>query len=223
MNKSPSPLLRRKDDISDQLWMVPYADLMSNMMILFLALFAMTLSRGAHSERRIQQLRQAFEGKTPAAENAALRESELAVTLEETLRGMALTDFGVRVSARYIHLSLPSPILFPEGSAALSPHAARYLGPLAKAFRAVPNPVLVGGHTDSQRILGGRYKTNWELSAARAFSVIEFFTDQGLPPKRFQARGYGEHRPLASNETAEGRAKNRRIELRLIREIRKVP
>jgi chemotaxis protein MotB len=219
--RTESPLGKKKEEISAELWMVPYADLMTNMMILFLALFAMTLKDTATTERTIQRISQAFKGDGASASNMALRESELAVTLEDTMRGMALTDFGVRVTARYIHLSLPSPVLFPEGSATLAPSAARYLEPLGRAFRDLPNPVLVGGHTDSQRILSGPYKTNWELSAARAFSVIEFFTEQGLPPRRFQARGYGEHRPIAANDTKEGRAKNRRIELRLIREVKK--
>jgi chemotaxis protein MotB len=81
--------------------------------------------------------------------------------------------------------------------------------------------VLVGGHTDTVPIVGGRLRTNWELSAARAFSVIEFFAGQGLAPERFLARGYGEYRPVAPNDTEQGRRRNRRIEIRLVREVRK--
>ena len=221
MNPSQSPLKKKSEEVSAEIWMIPYADLMTNMMILFLALFAATVVDSATTERRLQRIKQAFTSDTPAEENMRLRESEFAVKLEETLRGLALTDFGVRITSRYIHLSLPSPVLFAEGGFRLSPTAETVLSPLAELFSTVTNPVLVGGHTDSQRILSGRYKTNWELSAARAFAVIEFFTDQGMNPQRFEARGYGEHRPVASNETEEGRARNRRIEIRLVREVRK--
>ena len=66
-------------------------------------------------------------------------------------------------------------------------------------------------------IRGGRHKTNWELSAARSFSVIRFFLKKGLKPERFSARGYGEYRPVADNSTTTGRSKNRRIEIAIVR------
>ncbi len=215
-----SLLAKKSEETSASLWMVPYADLMTNMMILFLALFALTVHNTPKTNQTLQRMKQAFKGELSANESLRLRESELAVTLEETLRGLALTDFGVRVTSRYIHLSLPSPVLFSEGGYRLSTGSRRVLAPLGELFGSVPNTVLIGGHTDSQRILSGPYQTNWELSAARAFSVIEFFTNEGMEPRKFQARGYGEHRPIATNDTEEGRARNRRIEIRIVREVK---
>ncbi|PCI36127.1 MAG: hypothetical protein COB53_10295 [Elusimicrobia bacterium] len=215
-----SALAKRPQEVSAELWMIPYADLMTNMMILFLALYALTVANTATTERTLQRAKEAFKGEMTAEESLRLRESELAVKLEETLRGLALTDFGVRVTSRFIHLTLPSPVLFSEGGYRLTKGSRRVLAPLGELFSTVPNTVLVGGHTDSQRILSGSYKTNWELSAARAFSVIEFFTGQGMAPQKFQVRGYGEHRPIASNNTEKGRAQNRRIEIRIVREVK---
>lgn len=202
------------------LWMVPYADLMSNMMILFLSLFA--YSYATHSAETDQALSkvQSEMAQAASAPRAARRldESKLALKLQEQLRGLTLGEMGVSVTARYIHLTLPAPILFSEGSAAVTDEGARALAPLAKLFATVPNPILVAGHTDDRPIAGGRHKTNWELSAARAFAVIDFFKAAGLPPERFRARGYGEFRPAGDNKTAEGRRRNRRIELSLVRE-----
>lgn len=65
---------------------------------------------------------------------------------------------------------------------------------------------------------GSRYPSNWELSAARAFSVLRFFILQGIPPARLSALGYGEHMPAVRNDTPEGRAKNRRIEINILRQ-----
>ena len=92
---------------------------------------------------------------------------------------------------------------------------------MARLFSEVSNPVLVEGHSDNLPIVGGGYRSNWELSAARSFSVIKFLISQDMDPQRFHARGYGEYRPLAANDTREGRKRNRRIEISLIREIHK--
>lgn len=211
-----------REDLLTTLWMVPYADLMSNMVILFLALFA--YSYGGRSPEAEQALRKveselATERRSDEA-SRRLREAEAAVEIRGILDGLALEDFGVKVTSRFIHLTFPSPVLFREGSDRLSPTAERVLKPLAAWLASLPNPVLVSGHTDDLPIVGGRHKTNWELSAARAFSVIDFFARAGLPPGRFRARGYGEFRPVADNGSEQGRRRNRRIELSLIREVR---
>ena len=209
-------------ELNPGLWMVPYADLMSNLMILFLALFVQSYaSRGAAMENALMQV-QAELAKPSAAAAAAksLEESKLAVELEKAVEGLTLEEMGVRITRRYIHLSLPAPVLFSEGSDRLSEEGRRALVPIAAAFARVPNPILVAGHTDDRPIVGGRHKTNWELSAARAFSVIEFLRAQGLAAPRFRARGHGEFRPVSANDTPEGRRRNRRIELSLVREVR---
>jgi chemotaxis protein MotB len=77
----------------------------------------------------------------------------------------------------------------------------------------VENKVIrVEGHTDDVPA-GGAYPTNWELSTARALAVVRFLQSQGIDPSRLAAAGYGEYRPIAPNDTAEGRSQNRRIEI----------
>jgi chemotaxis protein MotB len=80
------------------------------------------------------------------------------------------------------------------------------------------NPVVVEGHTDNVPISSKKYRSNFELSAARAFSVINYFINtEKMSPEKFSTFGYGEYRPVSSNDTEEGRAKNRRIEINIIR------
>lgn len=211
----------RGPEINTGLWMVPFADLMSTLVILFLALFAYAHANRLGFEHFRAKAQEELAAHTPrqASASARRRETEVAVKIEEALKGLRLEDFGVRVSARYVHLELPEPVLFAFGSARLSPGAAPVLGALGDVLRTVDNPVIVEGHTDDRPIAGGRYRTNWELSAGRAFSVIESFLRAGLPAGRFAARGYGEHRPAASNATEEGRRRNRRIEIKLARAL----
>lgn len=207
-----------EEDLS-QLWMVPYADLMSTLVLLFMSLFAYSYGqRSPEVSRTLAQIEQQMSPDHKSAER--LKETELAVTIKQELNGLALKDFGVRVTARSVRLTLPSPILFDEGSVRLTANAGRVLGPLAKLFAQCQNPILVEGYTDDVPVVGGRFRSNWELSAGRSFSVIEYLIDQGLPPDRFHARGYGEYRPVAPNDTPEGRQRNRRIEISLIREYR---
>jgi chemotaxis protein MotB len=199
-----------------KLWMIPYADLMSTLVLLFMSLFAYSYSEHQPEyDRAIAHMQQELSRGPQAAARA--RETDLAVKIKQRMAGLRLKDFGVRVTSNRVQLTLRDPVLFEEGSDRLSPEAGAVLRPLARLFAGSANPVLVEGYTDDVPIVGGRFKTNWELSAARSLSVIEFFVSQGLSPRRFQARGYGEYRPVASNATAAGRARNRRIEISLVR------
>jgi chemotaxis protein MotB len=212
--------MARKVDLTS-LWMVPYADLMSTMVILFLALFAYSYGeKKPEYERALAHMQQEVDSSQFAQVRA--QESDLAVRVKQEMNQLALRDFGLRVTSSHIHLLLPAPVLFPEGSATLNPGADRILDPLARLFADLPNPILVQGHTDNTPVHPhSQFRNNWELSAARAFSVGEYFMKRGLAPDRFNARGYSEYRPVDSNATADGRGRNRRIEISIVRDIRK--
>jgi chemotaxis protein MotB len=204
------------NDDSTQLWMVPYADLMTTLVLLFMALFGTAYSRLTAEERAI--FNDQVEQITTAAQTAPNADID---RIKHELGRLKLDEFGVRVTSRQIRFTLPSPVLFGEGSDRLSPDAQAVLAPLTRLFAKCANPILVDGYTDDVRIVGGRFRSNWELSAARSFAIVKFLMSQGLEPQRFQARGYGQYRPVASNLTPEGRGLNRRIEISLIRETRK--
>src|SRR5690606_22093191 len=118
-----------------------------------------------------------------------------------------------------LRMSLPAEVLFASGSAELTAEGERVLARIAADLRDEPYQVLVQGHTDDVAIRGAlaeRYPTNWELAGARAARVVRVLEAQGVDPTRLAAVSLGPHHPVASNETPEGRAENRRIELRLI-------
>lgn len=119
----------------------------------------------------------------------------------------------VREGKGWLEIELKANILYPSGSAALTEEALPILRKVAEVLGKHPNPVQVEGHTDNLPIRSLVYPSNWELSAARAASVVQFFVQVGLDPKRMAAVGYGEHRPVADNSTAEGRRENRRVAL----------
>ncbi|ATN35423.1 hypothetical protein ACO34A_16595 [Rhizobium sp. ACO-34A] len=117
-----------------------------------------------------------------------------------------------------------SEVLFPSGSNELNPAGAGEMDKLATALldlaREIPpeiNWVLrVDGHTDNVPLTGaGRYADNWELSAARAISVVKYLISKGVPSNRLVAAGFGEYQPIAEGDSPEARAQNRRIELKL--------
>ena len=116
-----------------------------------------------------------------------------------------------------------SEVLFPPGSAALSPEAKDRLKPLADAIREIvpklptdlPWVLQIGGHTDKLPISTAQFPSNWELSAARALSVVRYLAEQGIPADRLSAAGYGEYEPVDARDTPDAYAKNRRIELKL--------
>lgn len=120
-----------------------------------------------------------------------------------------------------LRVDMVDEVLFDSGVADIKPEGAQVLKRIGAVLaRAVDRGIEVQGHTDNvpiRGVLARRYPTNWELSAARATNVVRFLEDQaGLDPKRISAGAYGEHQPRVSNDTDEGRRRNRRIELLLL-------
>lgn len=117
-----------------------------------------------------------------------------------------------------LRVNVAQDILFDSGSAALDSNGIEVLRRVAAQLRKSPHQILVIGHTDNKPIgpaLIERYPTNWELAGARAASVVRLFDTSGIPVKRLLAVSKADTQPVASNKTAEGRARNRRIEIRL--------
>lgn len=113
-----------------------------------------------------------------------------------------------------IRITIQSPILFDSGKSLLRPDAELVLNELIKILKDNPNSVIVEGHTDNIPINTPEFHSNWELSTARAISVVRYFVEKGnLDPKRFTAAGCAEYHPAASMDTPEGRQKNRRVEI----------
>ncbi|MCC8539684.1 flagellar motor protein MotD [Xanthomonas axonopodis pv. poinsettiicola] len=119
----------------------------------------------------------------------------------------------IRRNDLWIEVEINSDILFGTGSATLADGARGTLSTLAAVLRDAPNGVRVEGYTDNQPIATAQFPSNWELSAARAASVVHLFADDGIAPQRLAMVGYGEFRARADNSTEAGRNANRRVVL----------
>lgn len=117
----------------------------------------------------------------------------------------------VRRKQFWLEIEIKTDILFPSGVAHLSDSARDTLDQIADILKPYPNPIRVEGHTDNVPIRTAAYPSNWELSAARAASVVHLLSGRGLDPHRMAVIGLGQYHPIASNDTAEGRNENRRV------------
>ena len=115
-----------------------------------------------------------------------------------------------------VEVDISTDILFDSGVAQLSSSAVAALQPLADSLKAWPNGLRVEGHTDNRPINTRAFPSNWELSAARAASVVHLFMDRGIAPGRLAVIGFGEYQPSMPNVTAAGRNANRRVEVTIL-------
>ncbi|WP_296253589.1 flagellar motor protein MotD [Pseudomonas sp. UBA4194] len=125
----------------------------------------------------------------------------------------------VRGNELWIEIELKSSLLFGSGDAMPSDTAFAIVEKVAKILKPFDNPVHVEGFTDNQPIRTAQYPTNWELSTARAASIVRMMAMEGIDPRRMAAVGYGEFQPVASNDSADGRGRNRRVVLVISRNL----
>jgi chemotaxis protein MotB len=125
----------------------------------------------------------------------------------------------VRRENMWLEIEINADILFPSGAGEFAPAAEPVLDKLAEVLRPFPNPIRVEGHTDDRPIRTTAFPSNWELSAARAASVVHQFTRQGIDPLRLEIVGFGEFHPRQSNDTSDGRNANRRVVVLVLEEV----
>jgi chemotaxis protein MotB len=141
--------------------------------------------------------------------------------LEEKMKDeIAKGDISLSQDGGRLRVGLVDKILFDSGEAAVSKRGEEVLSKVGAVLATIDDKqIQVSGHTDRTPIsdkLTGQFATNWELSSARAINVVRFLSEKAsVPPERLVASGYGEYHPIASNKTASGRARNRRIEILL--------
>lgn len=163
----------------------------------------------AQREKRLKEVEEILRKRDEATEK--LREK-----LQNALLGFTKNGLMVEVKNGKVYVSLTDKLLFPSGSIVIDEKGRLALTELAKVLKQQPEiNIAVEGHTDSQKINNlGQIKDNWDLSVLRATSVVRFLTDeQKVESIRMTATGKGQYQPLASNANADGRSKNRRIEI----------
>jgi chemotaxis protein MotB len=119
----------------------------------------------------------------------------------------------------WLEIEINTDILFPSGAGEFAPAAEPVLDKLAEVLKPFPNPIRVEGHTDNRPIRTAAFPSNWELSAARAASVVHEFTKAGIDPLRLEIVGFGEFHPRQPNDSTEGRNANRRVAVLVLEEV----
>ena len=138
--------------------------------------------------------------------------------LENALKNSGNMDkVSVQVTKRGLVVSLKEAGFFDSGSAEVKQSSYQLMDAVATALATFSNPIRVEGHTDNVPIRSSAFKSNWELSTSRATNVVRTLTEgYGFQPQTISAVGYGEFRPIAGNDTAEGRMQNRRVDIVLL-------
>jgi chemotaxis protein MotB len=130
----------------------------------------------------------------------------------------------IKIANNKMIVEMASEILFPSGKAKLSPKGKEALQEVAQVLATIGDRNFqVAGHTDNVPIKKKKFKTNWELSTARAVAVVKYMIKQGMTADNLSAAGYAETQPAASNDTEEGKAQNRRIEIVLQPNLDELP
>jgi chemotaxis protein MotB len=194
------PKYLQSDSSHRDRWMVSYLDAMTILLIFFVAAAAKQISAHPKSLDPPPPAPAIVDARKPAPD-----------PLEEKL---AKTGLDVHRESRGLVISLPQTILFSSGDDRITASAYATVGQVADAIRDIPNPVILVGHADSVPIHNHRFKNNWELSAARGLRLLELLhTRYQVDESRLSVSSNGVNRPASSNDTADGRANNRRVEI----------
>lgn len=198
------------------LWLIVLADMMTILVLFFLTMYALALQ----SPRVREEMARTFAAADSVDVRPSLADERVARDFKERQAAAALKErfADTTITENMIRVRLQDQILFPSALSTLSPEANEPLLKLAKILKELPNTVVIEGHTDDVRLTKSPYRSNWELSVSRSNSVIELLEQDGVSPERLVASGYGEHRPVAANDSPEGRARNRRVEILILRD-----
>jgi chemotaxis protein MotB len=239
---------KHHEEHMDETWLIPYADLLTLLLALFIVLFASAQVDQKKFNQIANAFSAAFSSGSPALfdstmtppsvtegpptsnnteksqaymqETAQLLEVKKIVDhyiAENNLSGdlnTVLTDDGLLIRIK-------DTALFPSGSADLLPESRRIGTAIAQMLVPLQQKIIVSGHTDNVPINTREFPSNWDLSSKRSLNFMKFIISQDkLQPERFSAIGYGEYRPVAANDSVDGRAKNRRVEVLISRTYR---
>ncbi|WP_175769839.1 OmpA/MotB family protein [Burkholderia cenocepacia] len=192
-------------------WLISYADLITTLMVLFLALYVLQLAKYNALDARYQTLARQAGGAATASVDAA--KSDPAPPWLALLDSLKSNGRISLVKAPHgVEIGIDAKILFNVGDARLLPDSSPVLNQIAQALSEhATGDILVEGHTDSVPIANAKYESNWELSSARAGSVVRYLTERGVAPHRLAAIGRADTQPLVAGDDATSRARNRRV------------
>ncbi len=237
---------KRAEHDNNERWMVSYADFITLLFAFFVVMYGISsVNEGKYKVFSVA-VNQAFGSNGKTGEGSAIHLSEqeiffkslvdrrnarlaemqrkqnermqnLAKILNETMAKFVKNgQMNVSQTGRGVELEINASALFNQGEADIQPEARKTLADAAKVLAENEFSIEVVGHTDNAPISTARYPSNWELSSARASSVVRLFIDQGIASKRLKAVGEADNFPVLPNDTPEGRARNRRVTITVL-------
>lgn len=223
---------KKKDDINTNAWMDTYADTITLLLTFFILLYSFSTT----DNKKLKLIAAAFKEQISVStidleDNPEIDVEDIKIDITEKSPYDILVDkvteiidknglaevVKIREEDAGVVLQLSDSILFDLGKAEMKTDSVVILNVISTIIPNIENEIMVQGHTDNIPISSANYKSNWELSAARAVNVIKYFIEtKGFDPTRFSATGYGEYRPLVDNLTEENRAINRRVDILIV-------
>lgn len=230
--------MKRKEENEDQggpsmeRWLLTYSDMITLLLAFFIIMYVMSTVNQAKFQALANSLNITFEGgqgifdsqgpsmiegqtagvsAVSEAERLAQVQKELNAYLEQ--QGLSNT-VNVSKEDRGLVISFQEMILFPKGEATLTPEAHKIISKVGGILKGLPNYIRVEGHTCDLPISNGSFRSNWELSSARAINVVhEFISSSGMEPGKLSATAYSEYRPRVKNDSEKNRILNRRVDI----------
>jgi chemotaxis protein MotB len=189
-------------------WMISYLDVLTILLIFFVAVAAKSLAAA-----KAEELAKSIQTVTPTSQPDSQRNPQRSVIQEK------LERYGLdwHAEPRGIVISLPQAVLFQPGQAEVTAAALPVVGRIASVLEEIPNRISLAGHADPLPIHNLQFKSNWELAAARSLSLLTLLTARyGIAEARFSIASYGSNDPTQPNNTPDGRASNRRVEVLIL-------
>ncbi|NEU30005.1 flagellar motor protein MotB [bacterium LRH843] len=227
---------KRHDEGTDESWLLPYADMLTLLLAVFIVLYAVGMVDSQKYQQLIISFNETFQGKMqidvsdglvdPAqseATHATRQEQQDLKKLQDEIdayikENQLSFNLATKLTEDGLLLTILDDALFYSGSADVRTDA----GQLAKKIAELlitdpPRKIVVAGHTDNVPISTAQFESNWDLSSQRALNFMKILLEhEKSNPRNFSATGYGEYHPVATNETEEGREKNRRVEVHIL-------
>lgn len=236
----------------DESWLIPYADILTLLLALFIVLFASSNIDNQKFHSIMESFKSELTGTKINNHNAGLsvnpsqaqlpgeeaeeqnpnqdenpaeeltKEDQELIQLKGQLEKFISenhlqANVTIQDTRRGVEITFKEVVLFDPGKAILKPSSFKTLDSISGLIKTLPNPISIEGHTDNVPIKNSRFPSNWELSSARAVSVLHYFESKNIAKNRLQFVGYGENKPIYPNDTPAHKQANRRVNIVILR------
>jgi chemotaxis protein MotB len=234
---------KHEEEHVDEAWLLPYSDMLTLLLALFIVMFAMSKVDTAKFKQMSQQFNIIFSGGNgvlqsssgssgnvmPVIDSSAANEANgvveqdkmvgIKTTLEQDIKKDGYADkVKVNLDGEGLNITIQDTVLFNTGEADILSDFNPVLIKISSMIKDLDNEIRVSGHTDNVPIKNNKFRSNWDLSYMRASNVMNFMVDTGhIAPDKFSIQAYGEYKPKYDNATEAGRSKNRNVDILIVR------